>query len=136
MLDTVQAYRVWLIDRLASTLEAEPTDFDLRVHLSRYGLDSAKAISLTAALSKETGRQLKPTLFWQYSTIESLARFLAGVDQPQQTQASPEPHSQKMTEPIAVVGMACRFPNAPNPNAFWSLLADGSEAIVEIPADR
>jgi acyl transferase domain-containing protein len=40
-------------------------------------------------------------------------------------------------EPIAVIGMACRFPGgAETPKAFWQLLCDGRDAIVEIPADR
>ena len=39
-------------------------------------------------------------------------------------------------EPIAIVGMGCRFPQAPNPQAFWELLQRGSDAIREIPSDR
>lgn len=40
-------------------------------------------------------------------------------------------------EPIAVIGMGCRFPGASNsPDAYWSLLEDGRDAIVEVPADR
>src|SRR5215831_18546624 len=37
---------------------------------------------------------------------------------------------------IAVVGMACRFPRAPNLNAFWSVLHAGEVCFQEIPADR
>ncbi|HET9209476.1 MAG TPA: type I polyketide synthase, partial [Thermoanaerobaculia bacterium] len=39
-------------------------------------------------------------------------------------------------EPIAVIGMACRFPQAPDPRAFWRLLRDGVDAVGEVPADR
>jgi acyl transferase domain-containing protein len=39
-------------------------------------------------------------------------------------------------EPIAVVGMACRFPGAPDINAFWNLLFNGESGITEVPADR
>jgi pimaricinolide synthase PimS1 len=38
--------------------------------------------------------------------------------------------------PIAVVGMACRLPGAPDPSAFWTLLRDGVDAVTDPPADR
>ena len=40
-------------------------------------------------------------------------------------------------EAIAVIGMACRFPGAANsPAEFWRLLAEGRDAITEVPAGR
>ncbi len=38
--------------------------------------------------------------------------------------------------PIAVVGMACRYPRAASPAEFWQLLHDGVDAITEVPAHR
>src|SRR3954469_23204242 len=45
-------------------------------------------------------------------------------------------HADTGREPIAIVGLGCRFPGAPNPSAFWELLVNGADAIAEIPADR
>jgi acyl transferase domain-containing protein/SAM-dependent methyltransferase/acyl carrier protein len=39
-------------------------------------------------------------------------------------------------DPIAIVGLGCRFPGASGPEAFWRLLLDGRDAIVEVPANR
>ncbi|MGV2829404.1 beta-ketoacyl synthase N-terminal-like domain-containing protein, partial [Myxosarcina sp. GI1(2024)] len=40
-------------------------------------------------------------------------------------------------EPIAIVGVGCRFPGgADNPEAFWQLLHDGVNTIAEVPSDR
>ncbi len=41
------------------------------------------------------------------------------------------------TEPLAVIGMGCRFPGgATDPAAFWLLLRDGVDAVTEVPRDR
>lgn len=41
------------------------------------------------------------------------------------------------TEPIAIVGMSCRFPSGANsPEAFWELLQSGTDGIREIPHQR
>ncbi len=43
----------------------------------------------------------------------------------------------KKTEPIAIVGMGCRFPGGvKNPQTFWHCLRDGVDAMQEIPGDR
>src|ERR1043165_9686042 len=39
-------------------------------------------------------------------------------------------------EPLAIIGISCRFPGANGPQAFWSLLRDGVDAITEIPPGR
>ncbi len=40
------------------------------------------------------------------------------------------------TEPIAIIGMGCRFPGAENPASFWRLLHNGEDAVREIPSSR
>jgi acyl transferase domain-containing protein len=45
-----------------------------------------------------------------------------------------EPFAQ---EPIAIIGIGCRFPGQVNsPGDFWRLLANGVDAISEVPKDR
>src|SRR4028119_1182603 len=40
-------------------------------------------------------------------------------------------------EPIAIVGMGCRFPGGANdPESFWQLLHDGVDTITQIPSER
>ena len=42
-----------------------------------------------------------------------------------------------IAEPVAVVGIGCRFPgNVTGPESFWQLLVDGGDAIGEVPPDR
>ena len=40
------------------------------------------------------------------------------------------------TEPIAIIGMGCRFPGAKNPESFWQLLENGVDGISEVPSSR
>ena len=41
------------------------------------------------------------------------------------------------TEPIAIIGMGCRFPGgANNPQMYWDLLRNGRDAVCQVPADR
>src|SRR5260370_6785762 len=39
-------------------------------------------------------------------------------------------------EPIAIIGMGCRFPGAPNPHDFWQFMCNRGDAITEVPANR
>jgi acyl transferase domain-containing protein len=39
-------------------------------------------------------------------------------------------------DPVAIVGIGCRFPGASGPDEFWRLLTDGVDAISEVPDDR
>jgi acyl transferase domain-containing protein/short-subunit dehydrogenase/acyl carrier protein len=55
----------------------------------------------------------------------------------QVTRARLDALEQARREPIAVVGIGCRFPGgADDPRAFWRLLRDGVDAVTEVPPDR
>ncbi|NCR21333.1 MAG: acyltransferase domain-containing protein [Microcystis aeruginosa L111-01] len=44
---------------------------------------------------------------------------------------------RQKNEPIAIIGMGCRFPGGANsPEAFWELLSRGKETIVPVPSQR
>ena len=44
---------------------------------------------------------------------------------------------RQKSAPIAIIGMACRFPGgADSPQAFWSLLSLGVDAIIETPISK
>ena len=53
-----------------------------------------------------------------------------------QMQSKLEALERAKHEPIAIVGMGCRFPGANNPEEFWQLLVDGKDAITSIPEER
>src|SRR3954471_23673162 len=62
------------------------------------------------------------------------------MSQPSPTTALPSVHEvppSRHAEPIAIVGIGCRFPGGANdPQQFWRLLTDGVDAITTVPPDR
>ncbi|WP_052401428.1 type I polyketide synthase [Muricoccus aerilatus] len=63
------------------------------------------------------------------------AGSLSKTTQPGPTRAG-RASQRAAPEPIAIVGAACRFPGAPDLEAFWSLLEAGEDAVGTLPADR
>ncbi|WP_392476632.1 SDR family NAD(P)-dependent oxidoreductase [Nostoc sp. C110] len=48
-----------------------------------------------------------------------------------------EAANKERTEPIAIIGLGCRFPgNANDPDSFWHLLHEGIDAVAEVPPGR
>src|ERR1700678_2243120 len=119
---------------LAAKLGVAPDAINPSERFRRLGIDSLGATTMLARLGVQLGQPLAPTLAWQFPTPLELARHLAGEAAPAEA-----PAARRRTtadEPIAIVGLACRFPGAPDPQAFWRLLHDGVDAIREVPRDR
>jgi len=135
-----EAIRSWLITRIASMLEMDSASIDPRQPFTYYGLGSVQAVSLTGDLEVFLNRKLAPTLAWDYPTIELLANYLANDSQPVKAISSSstltQPSTRFTNEPIAIIGLSCRFPKADSLQAFWEMLRNGIDAISEVPPDR
>jgi acyl carrier protein len=83
----VEAIQHWLVTQIAEQLGIEPQDLDVRLSFSAYGLDSITGVSLAGDLEEWLNVSLAPTLLWDYSTVETLAQYLAEavVSQPAKT---------------------------------------------------
>nr|ALD82522.1 polyketide synthase [Nannocystis sp. MB1016] len=117
--------------------------------LQELGLDSLMAVELRNALAQRFGVRLPATLVFDAPTVARLAeRVLAAMklaDAPAAESArkpaeATEPAAQVGAAgevPIAIVGMGCRLPGGvDDPEAFWRLLAEGRDAIAEVPRER
>ena len=83
------------------------------------------------------GPQLSATVVFDHPTAEALAAHLAEKLAVTVATSSAPPRRRAATgEPIAVVGLSCRFPGGETPEAFWQLLHEGRDAVREISPDR
>ena len=105
------------------------------------GFDSLTAVELRNRLGAATGLKLPATLVFDYPSPLAVTRFLTGLLVPAAgVQAADSPGAAAAPaagEPLAVVGMGCRFPGGVHsPQGLWQLLADGIDAVADFPADR
>src|SRR5690606_20868973 len=69
--------------------------------------------------------------------IENLSPLKRALLELREMRAQLEAYEQARHEPIAIIGVGCRFPGQANgPAAFWDLLHNGIDAIRETPPDR
>ncbi len=124
----------WLAARIAERAGIAVCDVDRSVPFASYGLTSVDAVSLAGELQEWLGRTLPATLAYDYPTIHSLTLYLA--DPHARSTPGHEAAAARPREPVAIVGIGCRFPKASRPAEFWSLLRSGIDAIGEVPRDR
>ena len=105
------------------------------------GMDSLMAVELRQRIEQGVGKEIPVTLVMDHPRLSDAAAYLLGdvLGLGEQPKTAPKPASAAPTrtdEPIAIVAVSCRFPGAPDPEAFWDLLSGGVDAIREVPEDR
>ncbi|MEU9116401.1 type I polyketide synthase [Streptomyces sp. NPDC048483] len=130
-----------VVEHTRAALQATDADALPRIQadttLRELGLGSLALVALRDRLNRATGMHLPPTIAFDHPTPRSLAdhlrRELGLADPPSAPPAQPVPHD----EPVAIVGIGCRFPgDVHSPEDLWRLVSEGREALSELPADR
>ncbi|WP_229323380.1 type I polyketide synthase [Streptomyces sp. UNOC14_S4] len=132
----MRAVTDFLLSRFAELLDVSEDAVDRWAPMHQYGLESVKATALAASLSEFLGWKVPVTWLWQYPTVDELSRAL--VDGPRAAETAAPGNDRRVAshEPIAIVGIGCRFPGGPDPASFWKLLAEGRDAVGPVPAAR
>ena len=152
-----------LLALASAILKLEPRRIALDRDLGEFGFDSMTFTELANRLNAEYSLSLTPALFFERSTIDSIAEHLSTLvaregaeprsaveSSDQQSTATPAvshltvrpPRAQRQQrresheEPIAIVGAAAVLPGSDSLEGFWRKLEVGTDLISEVPPDR
>ncbi|MGW0824748.1 type I polyketide synthase, partial [Streptomyces sp. NPDC002845] len=119
---------------------------------AELGFDSLTAVELRNRLGTATGLRLPTTLLFDHPTPQALAAHLLAELAPSEPDVQradatanvsaasgglPAGSAATDDDPIAIIGIGCRFPGAVHgPEAFWQLLSEGRDVIADWPPDR
>ncbi len=158
-----ESLKQWLSDWLETELALDPETIETDRAFADYGLNSTLAVILAQDLSEWLEQPIEPIITWNFPTIEQItghlltARVETLATETVQPRAEPpevsdfstvpnEPEllvsemdgaSPARPEPIAIIGMGCRFPGGVHtPESFWYLLSQGVDTVTEIPNSR
>jgi acyl transferase domain-containing protein len=126
---------------------SSPQAVEVRRPFRDLGFDSLTAVELQNRLSAATGLRLPATVVFERPTPSALAGHLreeicpgtgGQAESADGTRASRDRQSIAASgEPIAIVGMGCRFPGEVySPDDFWRLVSAGTDAVSSFPEDR
>ncbi|MDX3498430.1 type I polyketide synthase [Streptomyces turgidiscabies] len=131
-----------VLEQVAAVLEhTDVQRVDPHAAFKDLGLDSLMSVELRDALAAATGLKLPSGLLFDHPTPAALSThlttLLAGPATGTPAEDRTASASDLANEPIAIVGMACRYPGGvTSPEDLWRLVADGRDAISGFPADR
>lgn len=142
-----------LLEICSDLLKVAKDQFDYEEELNVYGLDSILMMQLLNRIEKEFQVVVEPNLLTEQNTIGKIVSYLieeAGVESTEVCVEAEESNntfvweetyqdnqgSQEKSGKIAVIGMACHFPESEGLDEFWNHLIHGDELIREVPKDR
>jgi phenylalanine ammonia-lyase len=74
---TAESIQTWIVNWMSKHLEIEADTIDSKQPFVDYGMSSVMSVKLTQELGKWLGQPLEVVLAWRYSTVDSMAHYLA-----------------------------------------------------------
>ncbi|GGR96749.1 hypothetical protein GCM10010269_39510 [Streptomyces humidus] len=154
----------WLVPLVCAVLGTPEADLDITADFADLGVESVMLGELLEHVERAVGKRLPPSLLLEYPSVRQLHDHLTsaglapraepvaptadpatGPPRAQSGPPVPAPTAPPATAPpaggrtdgrVAVIGMAGRFPGAPDVAAFWRNLLEGRCSVTEVPAGR
>ncbi len=133
----------------------QSTAYSTKTALLDMGLSSLDLFGLRMVLCRQTGADLDPAFFFRYSNPDSIIEYFFPKDKTSQSCEVNQNVSESVSfskpisvnniqnklpyaeHSVAIIGIACRFPNGVNTiDEYWRLLRNGEDVITEIPEQR
>ncbi|WP_392892491.1 SDR family NAD(P)-dependent oxidoreductase [Streptomyces sp. LN699] len=123
---------------VTAILEYGPDEvLEQRTPFQKLGFSSMMTTELRKALAEATGLRLPGGLLFDHPTPLALTSFIGAELAGAAVSAEEFTRPADADEPIAIVGMACRFPGGiSSPDELWKLVAEGGDAVSGFPVDR
>ena len=143
--ETPEADRIRLVLHVVRTQVAAVLGHDTHTAIEPerpfkdVGLDSMGAVELRNRLNRVTGLRMSATMVFDHPTPLAIAQRILGelVEVAEPAAAAPRPRRKAVDEPLAIVGMSCRYPGGANsPEQLWEIVAAGADGITDFPTDR
>jgi polyketide synthase PksN len=130
---------------------AAPADVPTIIGFYDQGLESKHLLQIVQRLERDLQRDFYPTLLFEYPTVGELAEYLAetcgdklnlpSFSPPIKERSNVPAHansSRGVSNPdaIAIIGLAGRYPMAPDLDTLWENLKAGMDCVREVPPER
>ncbi|RRS06556.1 amino acid adenylation domain-containing protein [Pseudoalteromonas sp. J010] len=131
----------------SEVLEIDSSSFNTQDNFFDIGGNSLTVVEVAARIAKSFDCEFQPAMLFKFSSIETIAEHLLttlAVTQQQSSAASQVPVAVTNGQPesvsrpsyyadsLAIVGISCHFPQAPDHRAFWQNLVAGKESVVHL----
>ncbi|MFE7274090.1 amino acid adenylation domain-containing protein [Streptomyces sp. NPDC057623] len=125
----------------AQALDLAPAAIDRDDRFFALGGSSLKAMSVLAGIEDAFSVTVEPRDLRDQHTVAALAghvlALIGEADGASEARRVAMPADERAgRQPVAVLGMACRFPGADTPEAFWELLLSGRDTLTAVPGGR
>ena len=124
----------WLRTQVARRIGVTPEQVDVTQPFAAFGFGSLEAVDLAGQLERHLGQPIPGTLVYDQPSISAVVSWL--THRPDVVSIAETGPASSGNDPIAIVGLGCRFPGADSPDRFWTILREGRDCIRRVPAGR